>query len=38
MDISRARAIYESGFVNIYSISKARPLDIFKALQKTLVA
>ena len=36
LDPRKARAIYEAGFSNVYLISKARPLDILKALQKTL--
>eukprot|EP00347_Sterkiella_histriomuscorum_P009671 403340318 len=37
IDAPKARAIYESGFTSIYHISKARPMDILKALQKTLI-
>jgi len=37
LDPKKARAIYEAGFSTTYHISKARPLDILKALQKTLL-
>ncbi|CDW80348.1 dna polymerase theta-like [Stylonychia lemnae] len=37
IDVPKARAIYEAGFTSTYHISKARPADIMKALQKTLV-
>lgn len=37
LDAARARAIYEGGFSCVYHISRARPLDILKALQRTLV-
>ncbi len=37
LDAAKARAIYEMGFRSIYHVSKARPVDILKALQKTLV-
>lgn len=32
LDAAKARAIYETGFTSIYHISKARPIDILKAL------
>jgi hypothetical protein len=32
LDTQRARAIFEAGFSSVYHISKARPLDILKAL------
>lgn len=38
LDAPKARAIYEAGFTSIYHVSKARPIDILKALQKTLVS
>jgi hypothetical protein len=38
VDPPQARAIFEAGFTSIYHVSKARPLDILKALQKTLVS
>lgn len=37
LDAPKARAIYEAGFDNCYKISKAKPVAIMKALQKTLV-
>eukprot|EP00350_Pseudokeronopsis_sp_OXSARD2_P008538 CAMPEP_0170563034 /NCGR_PEP_ID=MMETSP0211-20121228/63797_1 /TAXON_ID=311385 /ORGANISM="Pseudokeronopsis sp., Strain OXSARD2" /LENGTH=180 /DNA_ID=CAMNT_0010880695 /DNA_START=1 /DNA_END=540 /DNA_ORIENTATION=+ len=37
LDPCQARAIYEAGFTSIYPISKSRPIDIMKALQKTFV-
>ena len=37
LDAPKARAIYESGFQNVYMISKAKPVAIMKALQKMLV-
>ena len=37
LDVAKARAIYEAGFTSVYHISKARPMDIMKALQKTLI-
>jgi hypothetical protein len=37
LDAPKARAIFEAGFISIYNISKARPIDIMKALQKTLI-
>ena len=37
LDAPKARAIYEAGFSTVYHISKAKPIDIMKALQKTLV-
>ena len=37
LDVGKARAIYEAGFSNVYMISKAKPVAIMKALQKTLV-
>ena len=37
LDTRKARAIYEAGYSSVYHISKARPLDILKALQKTMV-
>jgi len=33
----QARAIYESGYTNVWLVSKAKPINIMKALQKTLV-
>jgi hypothetical protein len=38
LDPSKARALYESGFSSVYHISRAKPIDIMKALQRTLVA
>jgi len=32
MDAPKARAIYEAGFSSVYHISKAKPIDIMKAL------
>jgi hypothetical protein len=32
LDAPKARAIYETGFTSIYHVSKARPIDILKAL------
>lgn len=37
MDAPKARAIYEAGFSSVYHIAKAKPIDIMKALQRTLV-
>ena len=37
LDAPKARAIYEAGFTTVYMISKAKPVAIMKALQKTLV-
>ena len=37
LDAPKARAIYESGLSTVYMISKAKPVAIMKALQKTLV-
>jgi len=37
LDAPKARAIYESGYQSVYMISKAKPVAIMKALQKTLV-
>ena len=37
IDAPKARAIYEAGFSSVYMISKAKPVAIMKALQKTLV-
>ena len=37
IDPPKARAIYEAGFTSVYHISKAKPIDIMKALQRTLV-
>ena len=38
LDAPKARAIYEAGFSTVYMVSKAKPLAIFKALQKKLVS
>jgi replicative superfamily II helicase len=38
LDAVKARAIYEAGFTSIYHVSKARSVDIMKALQKTLIS
>jgi len=38
LDAPKARAIYEAGFTSVYHVSKARPMDILKALQKTLIS
>ena len=32
IDAPKARAIYEAGYTSIYLVSKARPVDIMKAL------
>jgi hypothetical protein len=32
LDAPKARAIYEAGFSTVYHISKAKPIDIMKAL------
>jgi hypothetical protein len=37
LDAAKARAIYESGYTSVWHISKAKPVAIMKALQKTLV-
>ena len=37
LDAVKARAIYEAGFTSIYHVSKARTMDIMKALQKTMI-
>ena len=37
IDAPKARAIYEAGFSTVYHISKAKPIDIMKALQRVLV-
>lgn len=37
LDPAKARAIYESGFTSVWHVSKAKPIAIMKALQKTLV-
>ena len=37
LDPKKARAIYESGYTSVWHISKAKPVLIMKALQKTLV-
>lgn len=36
LDPAKARAIYEAGYSSVYLISKARPLDILKAVQKSM--
>jgi len=37
LDQHQARAIYESGYTSVWLVSKAKPINIMKALQKTLV-
>lgn len=37
LDAPKARAIYEAGFSTVYHIAKAKPADIMKALQRTMV-
>jgi hypothetical protein len=37
LDPVKARALFESGYISIWHISKAKPIAIMKALQKTLV-
>ena len=37
IDAPKARAIYEAGFSTVYHISKAKPIEIMKALQRVLV-
>ena len=32
LDAGKARAIYESGYISIWHISKAKPVNIMKAL------
>jgi len=36
LDAAKARAIYEAGYSTIYHVSKAKPVQIMKALQKTM--
>lgn len=36
VDTRKARAMFEAGYTNVYAISKAKPVDIMKALQRTL--
>ena len=37
LDAPKARAIYEAGYSTVYMISKTKPVNIMKALQKQLV-
>ena len=37
INISEARAIYEEGYINLKTISKAKPVNIYKALHKAFV-
>jgi hypothetical protein len=37
LDPAKARAIYETGYTSVYLVSKAKPVAIMKALQRTMV-